>query len=467
MKRHLFIIVAALGLAGCAEKMPDSGSPSQKGELERSYISVTLKSDDAATRADGDPDFEYGKADERYVDNVHFFLFKDDGSAFPVNGVGGKNYLSFDVNSGGTQPGETGKPNEGPNVSDVKDKILVFDNYKGEYPTHIVAVLNWDTDNLQPSYSLNNLYNTLTGIRNTAGHFVMSNSVYADMQGKIVRANALTIDNIGKVILREDFNAKHIVSIVGTRHASEYGKGVCENFVTDLAKLLPGTLIVSGLAYGIDICAHRAALKAGLPTTGILAHGLDRIYPNAHRSTAKSMLENGGLATEFMSGTNSLPPYFVQRNRIVAGLADATVVIESASKGGSLITASLAQSYSRDCFAFPGRVNDQYSQGCNELVSRNKAALITSAYDLVEAMGWETTARKSAGELQTELFPELAEQENEIITALRASGDGLQINQMVVMLNTPINKLMPLLFEMEMKGYIKAVAGGCYRSLIM
>ena len=264
-----------------------------------------------------------------------------------------------------------------------------------------------------------------------------------------------------------DFNAKHIVSIVGTRHASEYGKGVCENFVTDLAKLLPGTLIVSGLAYGIDICAHRAALKAGLPTTGILAHGLDRIYPNAHRSTAKSMLENGGLATEFMSGTNSLPPYFVQRNRIVAGLADATVVIESASKGGSLITASLAQSYSRDCFAFPGRVNDQYSQGCNELVSRNKAALITSAYDLVEAMGWETTARKSAGELQTELFPELTEQENEIITALRASGDGLQINQMVVMLNTPINKLMPLLFEMEMKGYIKAVAGGCYRSLIM
>ena len=264
-----------------------------------------------------------------------------------------------------------------------------------------------------------------------------------------------------------DFNAKHIVSIVGTRHASEYGKGLCENFVTDLAKLLPGTLIVSGLAYGIDICAHRAALKAGLPTTGVLAHGLDRIYPNAHRSTAKSMLENGGLATEFMSGTNPLPPYFVQRNRIVAGLADATVVIESASKGGSLITASLAQSYSRDCFAFPGRVNDQYSQGCNELVSRNKAALITCAYDFVEAMGWETSARKSTEELQAELFPELTEQENEIITALRASDDGLQINQMVVMLNTPINKLMPLLFEMEMKGYVKAVAGGCYRSLIM
>ena len=159
---------------------------------------MTLKSDDAGTRAPGDPEFEYGEADERYVDNVHFFLFKDDGSAFPVNGVGGKNYLSFDVRSGGTQPGETGNPNEGPNVSDVKDKILVFDNYKGEYPTHIVAVLNWDAKHIQPSYTLDNLYNTLAGIRNTAGHFVMSNSVYADMQGKIVRANALTIDHIGK-----------------------------------------------------------------------------------------------------------------------------------------------------------------------------------------------------------------------------------------------------------------------------
>lgn len=263
-----------------------------------------------------------------------------------------------------------------------------------------------------------------------------------------------------------DFNAKHIVSIVGTRHASEYGKGLCESFVADLAKFIPDTLIVSGLAYGIDICAHRTALKAGLQTVGILAHGLDRIYPNAHRSTAKSMLENGGLATEFMSGTNSLPPYFVQRNRIVAGLADATIVIESASKGGSLITASLAQSYSRDCFAFPGRVNDQYSQGCNELVSHNKAALITNAYDFIEAMGWESNIRKKGKEQQIELFPELTEQESKIISALRTSDDGLQINQMVVMLDMPINRLMPLLFEMEMKGYIKAVAGGCYHPII-
>ena len=196
MKRYLFITLAAFGLLGCTENMTEPTSPI-KGELERSYISVTLMTDDAATRAD-DVDFEYGDAAERYVENVHFFLFKGDGSAFPVNGVSGKNYLSFDVRSNGTQPGETGNANEGPNVSDVKDKILVFDNYKGEYPAYIVAVLNWDAKHIQPSYSLDNLYNALAPIRNDNNHFVMSNAVYADMQGKVVRANPITIYNIGK-----------------------------------------------------------------------------------------------------------------------------------------------------------------------------------------------------------------------------------------------------------------------------
>ena len=177
--------------------MTDTNSPDVKGELERSYISVTLMSDDATTRGEGE-DFEYGDAAERYVENVHLFLFKGDGSAFSVNGSSGKNYLSFTLNSNGTQPGETGSPSEGPNVSDVKDKIIVFDNYKGEYPAYIVAVLNWDTKYIQPSYTLDNLYNTLAAIRNDNNHFVMSNAVYADMQGGVVRAKALTIYNIGK-----------------------------------------------------------------------------------------------------------------------------------------------------------------------------------------------------------------------------------------------------------------------------
>ena len=197
MKRYLFITLAALGLLGCAENMTETNSPI-KGELERSYISVTLMSDDATSRAEGEEEFEYGDAAERYVENVHFFLFKGDGSAFSVNGSSGKNYLSFTIGSNGTQPGETGNANEGPNVSDVKDKILVFDNYKGEYPAYIVAVLNWDARHIQPSYTLDNLYNTLAAIRNDNNHFVMSNAVYADMQGKVVRANALTIYNIGK-----------------------------------------------------------------------------------------------------------------------------------------------------------------------------------------------------------------------------------------------------------------------------
>ena len=197
MKRYLFITLAALGLLGCTENINEPNSPNVKGELERSYIAVSIMSDDA-TRAEGEEDFEYGDAAERYVENVHFFLFKSDGSAFPVNVSGGKNYLSFTVDSNGTQPGETGNANEGPNVSDVKDKIVVFDNYKGEYPAYIVAVLNWDTRYIQPSYTLDNLYNTLAAIRNDNNHFVMSNTVYADMQGGVVRAKALTIYNIGK-----------------------------------------------------------------------------------------------------------------------------------------------------------------------------------------------------------------------------------------------------------------------------
>lgn len=261
------------------------------------------------------------------------------------------------------------------------------------------------------------------------------------------------------------FNAKHIVSIVGTRHATDYGKEMCRGFVGDLARLLPDTLIVSGLAYGIDICAHRAALDAGLPTVGVLAHGLDTIYPQMHRSVARSMIEQGGgLLTEFMSETTPFPQFFVQRNRIVAGMSDATVVVESASKGGSLITASMAQGYSRDCFAFPGRVNDQYSCGCNELVARNRAALITSAYDFVEAMNWASTPKKP--EYQTELFPQFTPAEEQIMKLLKSNSGGLQINQLVVQADMPVNILMPLLFDMELKGYVKAVAGGCYRALL-
>ncbi len=195
MKKYLLISLTAFVFAACAEKLDDAGSPSKKGELETSYIAVTLKADDMGTRAS--EDYEYGTEVERYVKTAHFFLFNPDGSAFPVN-ADGNNYLSVSINATGTQPGETGQPDEGPNVSDVKDKVLVFDNYKGEYPTHIVAVLNWDVTSPKTSYSLQDLTEYLSRLRNAAGNFVMSNSVYADMQGKVINANVLTEANIGK-----------------------------------------------------------------------------------------------------------------------------------------------------------------------------------------------------------------------------------------------------------------------------
>jgi DNA processing protein len=254
--------------------------------------------------------------------------------------------------------------------------------------------------------------------------------------------------------------------VVGTRHATSYGEDLCISFIRDLAEYCPDTLVVSGLAYGIDIHAHRASLQHHLSTVGVLAHGLDRIYPAAHRKTAISMMDNGGLLTEFMSGTNPDRQNFVKRNRIVAGMSDATIVVESAVKGGALITAELSESYHRDCFAFPGRVNDPYSMGCNELIKKNRAALIQSAEDFVNAMGWNIVEKNnSKSSVQRELFPELSEEEEKIVQILQKYPDGIQINALVVEANIPINRMSSLLFEMEMKGLVRALAGGVYRLL--
>mgnify|MGYP003290734482 CR=1 FL=1 len=260
-------------------------------------------------------------------------------------------------------------------------------------------------------------------------------------------------------------NALRIVSIVGTRHATAYGADLCLSFIEELKEQCPDVLIVSGLAYGIDIHAHRAALQNGFSTIGVLAHGLDRIYPAAHRKTAIDMMDHGGLLTEFMSGTNPDRQNFVKRNRIVAGMSDATIVVESAVKGGALITAELAESYHRDCFAFPGRTKDLYSAGCNELIKNNRASLILSAEDFVNAMGWNLSSTPSSKTIQRELFPELNEEEKNIVQVLQRNPDGIQINILVVETNIPINRMSALLFELEMKGVVRALAGGVYRLL--
>lgn len=260
-----------------------------------------------------------------------------------------------------------------------------------------------------------------------------------------------------------DLNARRTIAVVGTRHCTEYGKDICATLTREIAAAAPGTLIISGLAYGVDINAHRGSLAAGLPTVGVLAHGLDRIYPALHRETARQMTGQGGLVTEFTTGTNPDKQNFVRRNRIIAGLADVTVVVESAVKGGGLITASIADSYNREVCAFPGRTTDGFSAGCNRLIMENKARMVTSGTDIIKALGWDNgTSPASAKPVELELFPELSEEERKIAYALEGS-DGKQINLLTVETDIPVSRLMSVLFEMEMRGIVKSMNGARYR----
>ncbi|KAA6349701.1 hypothetical protein EZS27_002861 [termite gut metagenome] len=261
-----------------------------------------------------------------------------------------------------------------------------------------------------------------------------------------------------------DLNVPRIVSVVGTRNATDYGIRLCEHFFKELQAICPDILVVSGLAYGIDIHAHRAAIAHQFPTVGVLAHGLDRIYPSVHSKTAIEMLEHGGLLTEYVSGTTPDKYNFVSRNRIIAGISDVTIVVESAMKGGALITADIAGSYHRECFAFPGRADDSLSQGCNYLIRSNKASLIQSAEDFVQAMSWDTQSQQNTKHIQRNLFPDLSDDEQRIVDLLEKQGN-MQINQLVVASNIPVHKMSAMLFELEMKGILRVLAGGMYQLL--
>lgn len=261
-------------------------------------------------------------------------------------------------------------------------------------------------------------------------------------------------------------NPHRVISIVGTRKCTEYGRDICDCFVRDLASQCPDTLIISGLAYGIDICAHRAAIKYGLPTVGILAHGLDRIYPHVHRNTAAQMATYGGLLTEYPSQTEPERQNFLQRNRIVAGIADATIIVESAKKGGALVTANIANSYGRDCFTFPGRINDQSSAGCLHLIRNHQATLITSADDFIEAMMWDAEQKKNPKTVQRNLFVELNEEENRIVQLLSKYPDGVHINTLAAQTNMAISRLSALLFDFELRGIVRSTPGSSYRLVL-
>lgn len=265
-----------------------------------------------------------------------------------------------------------------------------------------------------------------------------------------------------------DLNQQRVISMVGTRHMTRYGEDCIRKFVRELHELCPQVLIVSGLAYGVDICSHNEALANGYDTLGVLAHGLDQIYPYRHRDVAATMVQHGGLLTEFMTQTNADKPNFVRRNRIVAGCSDATIVVESATKGGSLITAEIAQSYDRAVFAFPGNVGLPFSEGCNHLIRDNGAALITCAEDFVQAMGWESDSvlRQAHAEgIERELFPDLSDEERLVVDLLQQVND-LQLNILSVRTGLPISRLTAVLFQLEMKGVVKPLAGGMYHLLM-
>lgn len=257
-----------------------------------------------------------------------------------------------------------------------------------------------------------------------------------------------------------DFNESRVVGVVGTRHATAYGTDFVNSLISDLASMIDNVIIVSGLAYGIDIAAHRAALKAGIPTAAVLAHGLNMVYPSEHRKVAVDMVHNGGmLLTDYMTSDKIHKGNFVARNRIVAGLCDCVVVAESAKKGGAMITAEIAAQYNRDVFALPGRLSDRYSAGCNRLISTNVAQLVTSAEDIAMIMRWPTHQPEEA---QLTLPVDLTPEELMIVNYLSVN-DTATINQFTASLGLPIARLMNMLIDMEFRGLILAVPGGCYR----
>ena len=257
----------------------------------------------------------------------------------------------------------------------------------------------------------------------------------------------------------------HVVSIVGTRQPTQRGRELTEMLVRQLHEQLESVTIVSGGAYGIDITAHRAAIQNGIPTIIVPAHGLDRIYPYQHRADAVAALEHGGLLTEFPSGVEPLAPFFVQRNRIVAGLADAVVVVESREKGGSLITAQMAVDYDRELFAFPGRPTDTTSSGCNALIRTNKAGLINNADDLIAAMQW--TKRNVASQpVQTQmvgLLDDLTAEQQTILQKLQEAEEGMHINLLVMETERPYSEVSSDLMILEIQGLVRSLPGGIYR----
>jgi len=259
-----------------------------------------------------------------------------------------------------------------------------------------------------------------------------------------------------------DLNASKIVAIVGTRTNTEYGKQFTEKLVKDLSE--QNITIISGLAFGIDAMAHKAALKHGLPTVGVVGHGLDKIYPSENSSLAKEMIkEEGGILSEFFSGTKPDKHNFPLRNRIVAGISDATVVVETNIKGGSMITGNLANAYNRDVFAVPGRTTDTKSSGCNHLIKYNKAILLTDADELLELMGWKEKS-KTKTKKQKELFIELTPEEKQVVQLLQAK-ETVSIDEINLSSGLSSSTIAAAILNLELQNVVASLPGKMYKLL--
>ncbi len=257
-----------------------------------------------------------------------------------------------------------------------------------------------------------------------------------------------------------DLKSRKIISIVGTRQITSYGSEFCRKLIADLSPLNP--VIVSGFAYGVDIVAHQAAIENKLQTIGVVAHGLNQVYPKAHKKFVSKVENNGGFITEFWSSSNPEKENFIKRNRIVAGISEATIVIESADKGGSLITANMANDYNRDVFAVPGRISDKFSQGCNNLIKTQKANLLTSAADLIYILNWDL--EKEVKPIQKQLFVSLDYDEQKIYDYLQKNGKQL-LDVIALECGFPIFKISSTLLNMELKGVVRPLPGKLFEAV--
>ncbi len=261
-----------------------------------------------------------------------------------------------------------------------------------------------------------------------------------------------------------NLDGSRMISIVGTRRPGTYGLDMCRSLVRDLASMDQDLVIVSGLAYGIDHCAHKAALDMGLDTIAVLGHGLKYMYPARHRQVAGKITEQGALITDFASDQKPERNHFIRRNRIIAGLSDATIIVQSGYKGGALITADLANSYDRDVFTFPGRVGDPASAGCNHLIKTHGAALIEGAGDVAYLLGWDPDP-PGKKETRDHLFRELSEKEGQIIEILRAEGQA-SMDSIALKCKIPLGRISGILLDLELGGLIKCLPGDVYCSLV-